>query len=292
MILDGHIHMGYTEDFNAAEMRANLLADMKQVGVDGGVVMSINPYYETGGLTARQRIDRLMQLVDGQPELYPAYWIYPMADSALEEVDMALEAGVDAFKIIPFDFYPGEDKAMQVYQKIAQNKKPIIFHAGILWDGHNSAKYNRPAEFECLLEVNGLKFAIAHVAWPWCDECIAVYGKFNNAFGKRPDLSCEMFFDVTPGTPPIWREEVYKKLFCGDYDVMHNVIFGTDCFIGSARYNGKWFTEWMQRDNALYEKFGLAAQPGFLEHIYADNLSRFLGKKDEVIERKIPNVAE
>jgi hypothetical protein len=99
-----------------------------------------------------------------------------------------------------------------------------------------------------------------------------------------------MFIDVTPGTPPLWREEVFRKLFCGDYDVAHNVIFGTDS--RADKYNVNWTTDWMRRDGDLYEKFGLAGEKGFLEHIYGENLLRFLGLSDEKFEKKVPMVAE
>lgn len=75
-----------------------------------------------------------------------------------------------------------------------------------------SSQYNRPSEFEPLLEINGLKFSLAHISWPWCDELIAVYGKFLNAYAGNPDHSVEMFIDITPGTPPIYRQEVLTKL--------------------------------------------------------------------------------
>ena len=58
---------------------------------------------------------------------------------------------------------------MKVYNEIAKHEKPVLFHSGILWDGLNSSSTTSP-RFEALLEVNGLKFALAHVSWPWHDE--------------------------------------------------------------------------------------------------------------------------
>lgn len=287
MVLDGHIHM-MRADGDAAATQKKLLADMKAAGVDGGMILSPDPH--TPGTTAQQRLAAVMALCQGAEHLYPAYWVNPLEEDAVGQVDAAVAAGVDAFKIICSGYYPSDDRAMEIYRRIAGHGKPILFHSGILWDGRASSKYNRPGEFECLLEVPDLRFSLAHVSWPWCDECIAVYGKFNNAFVYRPDLSCEMFIDVTPGTPPLWREEVYKKLFCGDYDVLHNVVFGTDS--SAEGYSVKWTQDWMARDNGLYGQFGLTADPAFLPHIYAENLLRFLGKSDEVFEKKIPQVAQ
>jgi predicted TIM-barrel fold metal-dependent hydrolase len=263
---------------------------MEEAGVDGGMLLSMDPKGDGARFTAAQRLENLMEIAGGHPRLYTAYWIDPVADDASVQVDLANSFGVNAFKVICSRFHPSDARAMAAYRKIALAGKPILFHSGICWDGLDSSKNNRPGEFECLLDAPGLKFTLAHVSWPWCDECIAVYGKFNNAYYWRDDVSCEMFIDVTPGTPPLWREEVFRKLFCGDYDVAHNVIFGTDSY--AHKYNVKWVVDWMRRDGALYGKFGLSEEDGFLDHIYGGNLLRFLGLSDEKFEKKVPMVAE
>ena len=53
---------------------------------------------------------------------------------------------------------------------------------------------------------------MGHCSWPWYDECIAVYGKFLNGVANDQDAP-EMFFDLTPGTPRIYREDLLTKLF-------------------------------------------------------------------------------
>jgi predicted TIM-barrel fold metal-dependent hydrolase len=263
---------------------------MKEAGVDGGMLLSMDPRGDGAVFTAAQRLENLMETAGGHSLLYTAYRIDPTEDDAPAQIDLAVSFGVNAFKVICSRFHPSDGRAMAAYRKIAGAKKPILFHSGICWDGLDSSKNNRPGEFECLLEVPDLRFTLAHVSWPWCDECVAVYGKFNNAYYWRDDVTCEMFIDVTPGTPPLWREEVFRKLFLGDYDVAHNVIFGTDSY--AHKYNVKWAADWMRRDGELYEKLAVSEKSGFLEHIYGENLLRFLGLSDEKFEKKIPMVAE
>ncbi len=62
---------------------------------------------------------------------------------------------------------------------------------------------------------------MGHCSWPWYDECIALYGKFLNALEK--DGAPEMFFDLTPGTPVIYRRDLLTKLFTVGYDVPDNI---------------------------------------------------------------------
>jgi predicted TIM-barrel fold metal-dependent hydrolase len=195
-----------------------------------------------------------------------------MEQDALKQIDLAVKRGANGFKIICNNFFPSHPQALKIMEEIANCKKPILFHSGILWDGKASSAYNRPAEFEILVEIKGLKFTLAHMGWPWCDELLAVYGKFQNAQSLRRDSSVEMFIDITPGTPPIYREEALTKLFGIGYDVENNVIFGSDSNVNE--YNDAWAREWMTRDNAIYKKLRLSRN--VVQKIYGENLKRFL----------------
>jgi len=124
-----------------------------------------------------------------------------------------------------------------------------------------------------MLEVRGLRFCLAHISWPWCDELIAVYGKFQNALTRRSDLNIEMYVDITPGTPPIYRRDALTKLFGVGYDIEHNVIFGSDCTANA--YNVGWVREWMERDRTILAD--LDVRPEVIDAVFGENLLRFLG---------------
>jgi predicted TIM-barrel fold metal-dependent hydrolase len=253
MRLDGHIHAGAT-----APEPARLLAEMRAAGLEGGTIISAPPaWWQEGRLAASPAADRLAALrawTAGQPALHPVFWVDPTAADASAQVAQAAADGVAAFKVICSTHAPDDPRAMPVYRAIAALDRPILFHSGILWDGQPSSPFNRPAAFECLLDVPRLRFALAHISWPWVDECIAVYGKFLNATDKRPDAP-EMFVDTTPGTPPIYREEALTKLYTVGYDVAGNVFFGTDC--STASYGARWSREWQERDEAILRKIGV-----------------------------------
>ena len=83
-----------------------------------------------------------------------------------------------------------------------------------------------------------------------------------------------MFIDVTPGTPKIYREEVFRKLL-GCYDMRKNLMFGTDC--NTAKYDVLKSKTWQDTDNALYEKYVQHDVEDFKDHVYGLNLLRFLG---------------
>ena len=272
MILDGHIHI---ESSNICS--AELLKRQKKAGVDGGIIISLRPQsFVFHGLASspEERLSNLFQWTDASENLYPFFWIDPTENDAEKQVDMAIAKGVAGFKVICSHFYPSDPRAMKTFKLIAERGKPLLFHSGILWGGSGfSSKYNRPVEFEVLIEVKGLRFSLAHISWPWCDELIALYGKFHNAVESREDFSTEMFIDTTPGTPEIYRKEALTKLFTVGYEVENNVIFGSDCIAGE--YNDKWTRNWLDIDNRIFSELGLSDE--VKSNVNSNNLKRFLG---------------
>ena len=300
MILDGHMHIR-----DSTENREVFLRRLGEAGIDGGIVISLPPPAFFGVAYSSpplERVDNVLFWCDPLENLYPFYWIDPLEDSAADQVAMAIDKGVMGFKVICDRHYPGDKKAMEIFRAIAESNRPILFHSGVLGDRKPSARYNRPSEFEVLLMVKGLRFSLAHISWPWCDELIAVYGKFLHACTRDPGWgdrelysSVEMFIDMSPGTPPIYRRDALTKLFTvgydvennmiygsGFFDVENNIIFGSDCFVNE--YDVEWAQQWIRRDNKIFQGLGLGKN--VLDKIYAENLKRFVGLSSVRIDKK------
>ena len=271
MILDCHIHIA-----KVAEDREGFARSLRAAGVDGGCVISLPPasFKEVApSAPLEERLDNLFRWCEAGENRYPMYWVDPLEADALDQVDAAVKRGVAGFKVICDRFFPGDERAMPVYQAIADAGRPILFHSGILWDGKPSAMYNRPGGFEALLEVRGLRFCLAHISWPWCDELVAVYGKFLNARARRKGLDVEMFIDTTPGTPRIYRREALTKLFTVGYNVARNVLFGSDGH--ASDYNAERVRERLEYDAQIFAELGLDKET--IEGVQGENLKRFLG---------------
>jgi len=270
---DTHIHvMG-----NVPPDPAALKKSIDEAGLAGCGVFSQAPYKRNRAqatpVPPEQAVDDVIAWCSGSPTFYPFHYIDPTAPDALDQVDMAVEKGIYGFKVIRADGYPCDAKTMPVYAKIAAANKPLTFHTGILWDGCASSDFFRPANWEPLLAIPRLRFALCHISWPWVDECIAVYGKLLNAISRSGERNVpEMFIDTTPGTPKIYRREALTKINTVGYDVKDHVMFGTDC--RTVPYNVKWSKDWRVTDDAVYDDLGLDGEAR--DSIYRKAFSRYL----------------
>lgn len=279
--IDMHIH-AYNREVNPE----TLLGNLESAGLSGCCVFSTRPdnAYPEEGIPFEQRLEEVLSWSRGyEDRIFPVLWIHPFEDNIMEKVRLAVESGVAAFKIICSDFYVSDPRCLEVLREIARLGKPVIFHTGILWDGKVSSDFNRPMHFEALLDIDGLRFSLGHCSWPWVDECIALYGKFVHALHNGK--TAEMFFDITPGTPPIYRRELLTKLYTIGYDVGDNILFGTD---GTAdAYRTQWTSFWLDTDRKILDELGVSRENR--EKLYYDNIMRFLGKSDKVVSKTPPS---
>ena len=272
-IYDMHIH-----SFNRPADSKKLLSEMEMAGVYGGCVFSNWPEEANAafGTPFEDRLSEVLNITrDSDGRLIPVLWIHPYEKDIINKLRIAKDAGIAAFKIICTDFYVYEPAVLDVLREIASLDLPVIFHSGILWDGQVSSAYNRPLNWEALLPIEGLRFSMGHCSWPWIDECIALYGKFLNS--KTVRGGAEMFFDITPGTPEIYRKELLTKLYTLGYDIGDNIMFGTDTSADSYNYN--WSKEWQMRDGEILDELGVSYK--YREKLYCGNLFRFLGRSTE-----------
>ena len=132
------------------------------------------------------------------------------------------------------------------------------------------------------MDIEGIRFSMGHCSWPWIDECIALYGKFLNA--RAVGRSAEMFFDLTPGTPKIYREELFGKLYTIGYNVGDNVMFGLDSSV--HQWSAAWAADWLKTDGIIMDELGISLENR--EKLYEKNLLRFLGKTKTTVEIESP----
>ena len=262
-IIDVHIHQGDLRDARQVS------AWLESMQITGAHVFSTFPRRTSDG--GRSAIETLMAVAKELPgRIIPLAWIDPIADDAIQVARWAVkDKGVLGFKMIPNGWYPDDPRAKDVYKLAEDLSVPIQFHSGILWQAGDTSKYNRPAFYEALWDFPGVRFALAHIGWPWTDECIAVVQKFkvlNARDDSRDDH--QAWIDLTPGTPGIYRRDALERcLACVGAEFM---MYGSD---GGVRDSDGPQIRW-KRDVDLLPELGCSQED--LENIFAANARKFL----------------
>jgi len=280
---DEHIHI-YDDDEPKPEAFASLMAE---AGMTGGCVFSREQapsarLAKSTRMTPEQIVDNVIAWCSASPTLYPFYWIDPSRADAVELVDMAVEKGICGFKVIRNNGMPAAGPALDAYRRMAHYGKPLTFHSGILYDGVPSSEYFRPVAFEPMLRVPRIRFCLAHISWPWCDECMAVFGKIRDSRWRLRDVRTNnpneevpaMFIDTTPGPKQIWRKEALQKLYLTQFKnpIKDRLMFGTDNNVRS--YRVQHCREYQDFDDALFREMELTDEQ--VDSYYRKALESFL----------------
>lgn len=261
-IVDCHVHQSQLTDALAAAKW------LETSGVQSCHLMSLDPTAQADG--GREAVENLAEIARQLPgKIVPLAWIDPVHTQAPQIAEWALtEGGMKALKLIPTSWYPDDPRARKIYQIAQDHNAAIQFHSGILWlDGDNS-KYCRPAGYEVMIEYPGVRFSLAHIGWPWTDECIAVVQKFKVMNRRKDRQAFQAMVDLTPGTPTVYRRDALMKcLACCGADYM---MFGSDSGIPSSYLpEGKW-----RRDFDLLTELGCTSED--LEKVFRTNAERFI----------------
>ena len=234
----------------------------------------------------RRRVAHLGSIVRALPDRVTGLaWIEPTVEGVVELAEEAKERmGIAAVKLIPNGWYPHEERFFALYEKARDLSMPILFHTGILWAWGDTSRFCRPVYVEALMQFTGLRFAMAHVAWPWTDECIATAQKFQVVNKISGNSEGQAVVDLTPGTPDIYREDVLRKVV-SETDPKR-IIWGTDCYTGrsdpamwgedgEAPTSIPYPHERVERDAAILKSTGLDDEA--IEDVFYGNAMRFYG---------------
>jgi len=207
VLVDAHLHC------TGKESAADVLGALDDAGVDVGVLLA--PFLSDGysmhdGASLSRANDHLAKLVRGHADrLVGLAVVNPALPGAVVEATRALSTlKLSVLKMVPSGWMPDDARAHAVYAIAAEHHAPILFHSGIFIDGR-SGRFCRPVEYEAVRAHPGLRVALAHLGWPWCDEANAV-GLIDLINGVPVDAS-QFRFDISFGAPPIYRESVLRN---------------------------------------------------------------------------------
>ena len=112
-----------------------------------------------------------------------------------------------------------DPRLVPVYQYLVRNNLPLTMHMGTTYGENAPIEYGRPLDVDTIAaRYPDLKMIMAHMAHPWCEECIVVAR-------KNPNVYCE----VSALYYRPWQ--FYNTLVCAqEYTITdrNKIFWGTD----------------------------------------------------------------
>ncbi len=221
----------------------------------------------------RAALDAAARLVKQAPgRLFAFAFLDPALPGILDELDMAKDLGFAGVKMIPRGWYPWEQRFRPVFARIEKLGMPMLFHTGILWSYGDTSRFCRPAHLEFLMEFPGIRFLMAHGAWPWIDECVAVALKFkcrHEGLGLPGEPQATI--DTTRGTPPIYRRMLLER--AAAVAGVERMVYGSDQGTDTLGRDAGW------REDVRLARDELGWTGPMIKAYLRDNLACFLGLK-------------
>ncbi|MBV9357967.1 MAG: amidohydrolase family protein, partial [Chloroflexi bacterium] len=241
-ILDAHTHLAGSE---SGESASGILECLDACGIDKAFVFAPLIDRRSDQLTDEHLADirahntYCSDLCSSAPERLLGFCVLNPApplgggsvahavDLMIEEVQRCYhELGLRAVKLIPAGWYPDDAEVLRLYRAIAELGMYVVFHVGIFLDGREG-KYCRPAFYEGLHQVPGLRAQLAHLGWPWVDECLAVLAMETEVHGQTP-ARWQLRADLSFGPPDDWQLSTWQKAL--DSVPPGMLCYGSDVF--------------------------------------------------------------
>lgn len=199
--IDMHVHVPRQEGLSEISIEENLRSYFRlktaPLGVEEmaeyykklditGVIFSVDTEVTTG--ESPDTNDYVSEIVRTYPQQFIGFaTVDPWKGSkAIYEVERAIkDLGLKGLKLHPIhqSFYPDDKQFFPLYEKCQDLGIPILFHSGFAAAGVGmpggggfKLKYGRPIPGfdDVAAEFPGLTIIMAHPAWPWIEEQIAV----------------------------------------------------------------------------------------------------------------------
>lgn len=113
--------------------------------------------------------------------------IDPTLDSAIDEVDRAVDLGMVGLTIAPADCgcRPTDDRCLAVLERAAARRLPTLVANPCLMDPRSVAEFARPALLdEAARTIKGLTLILGDIGHAWLDEALLMAGKHERVFAE------------------------------------------------------------------------------------------------------------
>ena len=245
-VVDCHIHLQGDADPRA------ILATMDRNGVDR--ILMISPLERKSLDQTRRNLLCAKKLMDAAPDRISGLaWVEPTIPGMADLAEEALgDMGFVGIKIIPDHWFAYEERLQPFWARMNTLSAHILFHTGILYAHEDGSRFCRPLWLEQMMHYPNVRFAMAHISWPWCEECLAVMGRMKHA-AKYQVEAWQSYIDLTPGS----RGHVARHAIADAIEMYgpDRIMFGTDNVLPGDMSNQK---QRVENDLRLFDELGLS----------------------------------
>jgi uncharacterized protein len=202
-----------------------MLLEMDIAGIDKAVVLPIDATTSRNATVyTNQQIVEVCAMSD---RLIGFASVDPHQESAVSDLRHAVEElGLRGLKLAPAmqDFYADDRKIYPVYECAQELGIPILFHAGLSWEPGSRLKYGHPLRFEDVAaDFPKLNIVLAHLAWPWVVDAVALALKYPNVY---LDTSALYFDNPRDFLRYAMTQQVPLTVF--ERSLRNQIVFGSD----------------------------------------------------------------
>jgi hypothetical protein len=156
--------------------------ELDAAGLDKAVVVAVDATTALGKSVYTN--DQIAELCAMSDRLIGFASVDPHQPDAAAKLDVAIkQLKLRGLKLDPAmqQFRPADRAAYPVYEKAQELGIPVLFHAGMSWAPGSRLEYGQPLLFEPVaVDFPKLNIVLAHLAWPWVTEAVALALKYPN----------------------------------------------------------------------------------------------------------------
>ncbi len=171
--------------------------------------------------------EQIAELCAKSPRLIGFASVDPGVKTAPSDLERAVRTlHLEGLKLDPAlqDFDSGGPEAWAVYEAAEALEIPVLIHTGLSWAPGSALERGHPLRLESAIRRYArLNFVLAHFAWPWVWEAVALAMKYPNVF---LDTSC-LYYD----SPKEFFEFVFTRqipITLVERTLANQIVFGSN----------------------------------------------------------------
>jgi uncharacterized protein len=181
---------------NTFQPLETFLLELDAVGLDRAVILPIDALSARG--TTVYSNEQVAELCAMSGRLIGFASVDPCRPAAADVLEDAVtRLKLRGLKLAPAmqRVFPDDPRMEPIYERAEALGIPILFHAGLSWEPGSRLAYGQPLRFEPVAaEHPRLRIVLAHLAWPWVMEAVALALKYPNVYLDTSAL----YFDNPP----------------------------------------------------------------------------------------------